>query len=344
MPKTTPGTELMNRIYSGQMGGAAPEIVESARAAISDACEELIEAGARIRPLMVGDRRVGWVRGVHVTERKMLGRWFTGAEFVENVLLLATTLTRDELDGCTGREIHILANLVKDMTECDLSLAPYISAFVTTGASECLWHGHAHTLTSFENKVVEMPDGARLKILAPSHHAKLWATLCTYREQNKARLDGMMNAAMIVRPWTGQNIDPFVAELRTSLRRLQVNDLSAWEGVVSTKALDVRDGWAHPDDTKEGLVRELKGMLSGDRHERVMDAFMQQQISAAEAETARIEALQKKHGEMGVTRKGEPVVLTPAQVREREKNLKRGVAAPRDTEISPTAAERIKKY
>ncbi len=293
---------------------------------------------------MVGDKRLGWVRGVHITERKMLGRWFTGQEFIERVLLSATTLTRDELDLCTGREIHILANLVKDLTEYDLSLAPYISAFVTTGISECLWHGCGTTLTSFENKIINMPDGAMVKILAPSHHADLWATLCTYREQNKVRLDGMMNAAMIVRPWTGQGIDPFVAELRTSLRRLQVNDISAWESVVSTKALDVRDGWAHPDDTKEGLMRELKGMLAGDKHEKVMDAFMQQQIAAAEAETARIESLQKKHGEMGVTRKGEPVVLTPAQVREREKGLRKGVVAPRDTEISPTAAERIKKY
>lgn len=343
MPKTTDGTRLMQQIFSGETKRVTPEVVKTVRTQVSEACEEILDLGARIRPLMVEDERVGWVRGVHITERKALARWYTGGEYVEGVLLLATTFTREELDLCTGREIYQLAKLVKQMTEYDLSLAPYMRAFSTTSTSEFLWHGKGRALTSFENKIIEMPDGKKMKIMTPSHHAKLWSTLCTYREQGKTRLDGMMNATMIVRPWAGRNIEPFVAELRTSLRNMAADAIEPWEGIVSTQATDVDDGWGHPDDTKEGLLRELHGMLAHDRHEQVMDAFMAQQIAAAEAEQARIERLQKVRGGPGVSQKEGYVVLTPGQVREREKSLKKGTPV-RDTEISPTAGERIRKY
>src|SRR5277367_481223 len=102
--KLTEGVELMNQIYAGGMLKATPEIVQSVRAAVSEACEELLDIGARIRPLMVAGKRIGWVRGLHVTERKILNRWNTSSsEFVEYTLLLATTLTREQLNLCTGR-------------------------------------------------------------------------------------------------------------------------------------------------------------------------------------------------------------------------------------------------
>lgn len=343
--KLTEGADLMNQIYSGGMQKATPDVVQTVRAQVAEACEELLDIGARIRPLMVGETRIGWVRGLHLTERKTLNRWYTNSrEFVEYSLLLATTLTREELNACTGREIFHLAKLVKEMTEFDLSLAPYMAAFSTTSTSEYLWHGKGRALTSFDNKVIKMPDGAEMKIMTPSHHAKLWGTLCTYREQSKSKLENMMNAAMIVRPHAGHKLDPFVSELRTSMRNMIADAIEPWESVVSTSSLEVADGWGHPDDSKEGLLRELHGMLSHDKHEQVMDAFMRQQVLAAEAENTRIEKLQKQRGGPGVVQDEGVVVMTPAQVREREKNLKKGIRIPRDTEISPTAGERIKRY
>jgi hypothetical protein len=342
--KLTEGAELMNQIYAGGMQKATPEIVQTVRVGVSEACEELLDLGARIRPLMVGKQRIAWVRGLHMTERKILNRWCTDKEFVEHSLLLATTLTPEELGAFTGREVFHLAKLVKEMTEFDLSLAPYLTAFSTTATSEYLWHGKGLALTSFENKVISLPDGSKMKIMTPSHHAKLWATLCTYREQNKTKLSEMMNAAMIVRPWAGHKIDTFVAELRTAQRHLIPDAIEPWEAVVSVRTTDLADGWGHPDDSKEGLLRELKGMLSYDKHEQVMDAFMRQQLLAAEAEKTRIEKLQKKHGGPGVSQKEGIRVFTPQQIRDREKNLKKGIPTPRDTEISPTAQERIKNY
>ena len=344
MPKITEGAELMNQVFSeGGLQRATPEIVGAVRVRVSEACEEMLDVGARIRPLMVGNQRVGWVRGVHVTERKMLDRWYNGKEYVENVLLLATTLSREEIDLCTGREIYQLAKLVKEMTEYDISITPYMSAFSTTSTSEFLWHGKGLALTAFENKIIPMPDGSKMKIMTPSHHAKLWGTLCTYREQSKTRLDGMMNATMIVRPWVKSGLDPFVAELKVAMRNLTADAIEPWENIVSTKATSAYDGWGHVDDTKEGLLRELKGMLAHDKHEQVMDAFMHQQVAAAEAEAVRLERLQKKHGGPGVVQKEGIVVLTPQQVKDRENRLKKGTTA-RDTEIYPTAAERIKNY
>ncbi len=343
MPKATAGTELRNQIFSGGTQRATPEIVRTVRVHVSEACEEILDIGARIRPLMVGDARLGWVRGLHITERKILARWCVGTEFLEQALLLATSLGREELACFTTREIFNLVRLVKQMTDFDLSLAPYMTAFATTSVSEFLWHGKGLALTSFENRVVRMPDGGEVKIMSPSHHAKLWASLCTYRTANKLKIDGMMNAAMIVRPWVRNAMDPFVAELRVSARNLEVDAIEPWESVVSTHAVEVDDGWGHPDDTREGLLRELHGMLAHDKHEQVMDAFMRQQIRAAEAEQERIARLQKKRGGPGVYQKEGVVVLTPAEVRKREQQMKKGVPV-RETEIAPTAAERIVHY
>lgn len=343
MPKLTEGVEMMNRIFTDGVQKATPDIVKTVKTQVSEACEEILEIGARIRPLLVSGKRVGWVRGLHITERKILNRWYTDMEFVEEAVLLATSLTREEVQILTGQELFILAKLVKEMTEFDLSLAPYMGAFSTTSTSEFLWHGKGQLLTGFENKIVKLPDGAEMKIMSPSHHSKLWSTLCVYREQNKFRLDSMMNAAMITRPFAGKAIDPFVAELRTSMRNMVADASGPWESVVSVTATDVNDGWGHPDDTKEGLLRELKGMLSHDKHEQVMDKFMQQQVDAAELETKRIEALHKKRGGPGVGQKEGVVILTPQQVRERELALKKGTPV-YDPEASPTAGDRIKRY
>lgn len=345
MPEITEGAKLMNRIHAGEWRKAVPEVLNSVRTRVTAACEELIEVGARIRPLMVGEKRVGWIRGLHLTERKLLERWYgKGQEFVVEALLIATTFSREDLSLFTGREIHSLTKLVKDMSEYDLSLAPYINAFSTTSASEYLWYSKGKDASSFERKVVIMPDGSRIQLLAPSHHAKLWATLCSYRDQNKVRLDNAMNAAMIVRPWAGKSVESFANQLKAAIRDIQPDSPTAWEHVVDTAAVDVNDGWGHPDDSISGMLRELHGMIAGDKHEQVMDALMRQQIAAAEAESARVEKL---HREPGVGQKEGMVILTPAQVREREKQLKKGRLKPVETDMpegGPPIRDRVLKY
>src|SRR5208337_1554212 len=108
------GTDIMNRIYSGGLKKMTPATLELVRRQVSTACEELIEIGARIRPLMVGTRRIGWVRGVHLTERKMLTHWYpeTDIEFADIILTFGTTLTGEERAKLTSREVIYLVKLI----------------------------------------------------------------------------------------------------------------------------------------------------------------------------------------------------------------------------------------
>jgi hypothetical protein len=43
-----------------------------------------------------------------------------------------------------------------------------------------------------------------MKVLAAADQARLWASLCNYRSQNKERLDASFNAVLIIRPWVGK--------------------------------------------------------------------------------------------------------------------------------------------
>jgi hypothetical protein len=344
------GIDLMRRINDGLVQKNPSEYVEQVRREITENCEELIQVGARIRPLVVRGEQVGWVRAVSNAERTRLRHWvFDPDEFVLNILSIATSLTKQELNEFTGLEIHNIVELVSKMTEYDLSLYPYLSCFTTTMTSESLWHSSGHKLSSFENKVIELPDGKRMKILAPSEHARLWATLCTYREQAKKRLDESWNALLIVRPWAGKGVDSLSNELKGVARRLQTDSLEPWESIVRQggATIDFNDGWGHAGDSPEDLLREMRGMLANDKHEQLMSKFETQQIEAAEARQRELQSIIERHGGPGV---GEEVMVveTEQQVRQREVELRRGRVQPipygRNTETALAPDERIKKY
>ena len=76
MPETK-GVEMMRRLNDGQIEVQLSHAVAQTRGSVTAAIEELIEVGARIRPLYVYGKRTGWVRGVHLSERKALRRWVT---------------------------------------------------------------------------------------------------------------------------------------------------------------------------------------------------------------------------------------------------------------------------
>lgn len=340
------GQDIANRITEGRIKKITPDVLKQVREFVSDACEELLLTGARVRPLLVGDAQIGWVRGVHPSERRLLAHWYPdgGTDFVEAILTLGTTLTREELAAMSGREIISLAKLVKQMTDHDISLVPYVSAFATTYRSEQLWNSKQRALSDYGTKTVGLPDGKALRLIAPPNHANLWAYLCAARDLNRSRLEASMNAAMIVRPWVGKGADGYIHELRTALRNLQPDKDTAWLQIVKTsKTVNVDDGWGHPDDSEAGLLRELHGMVSGDLHEQVMDAFMKQQLDAAEDEKARVAALVERRGGPGVEQT-ERFVMTPKQMKERQDALRKGKPVPRDTEVAPSPAERIKRY
>src|SRR5271154_69906 len=347
------GMDLMRRISRGEVKVAPKEQVETVKAEITENCEELVEVGARIRPLLVGGKQVGWVRGVHLQERKVLRRYVRDPnDYVALTLKHATSFTQEEIEVMSADEIKSLAEVVRQMSEYDVSLYPYLSAFVTTPTSEALWYGKGDDLTSFEHKTVTMPDGKKVNIMAPPDHARLWATLCSYREQAKKRLEDNTNALFIVRPWAGKQVDPIANELKSVARQLETGSNHMWEQIVQVQQkVDVNDGWGHPGDSVEDLRRELKGMMEGDKHERLMDAWAKQMIHEAEEKQKEVDAAREKRGiqSAGVYQQTMEV-LTEREVQERQAALAKGQQPKAKTRVNyevdgqTRQLDKIKKY
>ena len=189
--------------------------------------------------------------------------------------------------------------------------------------------------------------------MCPSDHARLWASLCTYREQAKKRLDESWNAVLIMRPWAGKSVDGLAAELKAATRQMQAGVLEPWESTVKApedRTLD--DGWAHMEnmETEEGMLKELHGMLGNDRHERLMAKFEKQQVDEAERHRQEIERLVTRRGGVGVNREI-IVVETEADVRRKELELRQGRMVPvlvrRDQPDEGTRTDlgdRLRKY
>lgn len=335
MAKSTFGTELMRKIAEGQIEHLPSEFIAQTRTEISTAIEELIDVGARVRPLMVGNERIGWVRGVHLTERKLLQRWALGeTEFILTMLGLATTLTPDELRSLNLIEVRSLSRLVREMTDSDLRLYPYLQSFVSTSMSEQLWYSKGTDATTFRDRTIRMPDGKELKILAPPDQSRLWATLCNYRIQTKQRLDASFNTVLTIRPWVGRGADPLSADLKNIARSLRTDSFEPWREVIRAEP-EVRfnDGWAHSeDDSIEGMKRELKGMLSMDRHEQVVAAFEKQTREREEQKLRQQEALVKHRREL--------LAEAPPMVPMTEAEVQSQTAAHRQrSQVTPVVAE-----
>jgi hypothetical protein len=351
------GVDLMRRINDGELKKAPMGRIEAVKKLITENCEELIEGGARIRPLLVGDEQIGWARGLHLQERLMLRRWVKDPnDFVGHALALATSLAEEEIDALTALEARSLAEVVKRMTEYDTSLFPFLSAYVTTQSSENLWYGQGEKLTSYENKVVLMPDGKRIKLLVPPDHARMWASLCTYREQAKRRLEDNFNSLFIVRPWAGRSADPISAELKNVARSLETDSTEPWERVVRKEAAANKDdGWAHAGDSVEDMQRELKGMISGDKHERLMDKWQKQMEDEAEATKRKLSELRAERrgdSEPGIIAE-RMEVFTDKQVKERQAALRKGLPPPKskpvkredyEVDAATRMLEKLKRY
>lgn len=175
----TRGVDLMRQLNEGSLEQAPSECLQKTREEVTSAIEELLDVGARIRPLLVEGKRVGWVRGIHLSERKALKRWlYDEMELVEQLLLLGTTLSIEEIRSLSMVEMRSLSRVIREMTDSDLSLYPFISAFVTTNVSEQLWFSRGTEATAFRERTVSMPDGKQVRIMAASDQSRLWETLC----------------------------------------------------------------------------------------------------------------------------------------------------------------------
>ena len=347
------GSELISQIHSGEIGKVSGVYVAKVRNEIIEAMQELLETGARVRPLLADGKTVGYVRGLHWSERKWIRRFVMGnTEQILQALLLATTLSREQLLVCSSLEIQALSRIVAEMSDRDVSLYPYLSAFVSTSASEQLWYSHGSSLSDFSERRIILPNDKALKLVAPSDHSRLWTTLCTMREQSKRRLDDNFNSAMIVRSNVGKGANAIIADLRQMAKGLTPDQMEPWENIVRQESKSAEDGWAHAETSFEGLKREMDNMLANDRHERVIDHFHETQLKEWEGKQRKVdEVLSSKIPELeerGVH------VLTERDVKSRQRRLRSGqpiqpafqpAARPEEMEVDEANVhQRLKKY
>ena len=321
MSEGTFGTSLMNQLHSGELAVAPSATVLEVRSQITTAFEEIVEVGARIRPLHLNNLHVGWLRGLYYSERKLLLRWYPNtAERTIKILTTATTLTEAEVKDLDGYEFRMLLRQVIAAEAADTTLFPFVSPFVTTSASESLWFSVGADSKRY-NRPIDLLDGNTMKLLAPPDHCRLWRLLCNYREQAKAKLAGTLDASLVARAFIGKGATKLINDLNKASRRLIPDVDEPWKMAIRVVAEDVNlnDGWghAHIDTSEEGILREGEGMLAEDKHEQFMAKFYteQEQRQQHEAEQ-QLQDLNHAY-EVGIMDEA-PRIITEKELQERE--------------------------
>ena len=301
----TIGSDLIQKLMDSDESPVASATVQRVKDDVTSALIELIDCGCRPRALVVNGSHLGFVRGVHAPERRLLFTYFPSAEDrIHHTLALGTTLSPEDLGSLDGLEAQGIIRLIDQCTDADTSLLPYLSAFVTTSASEILWFSRGAAATAYANHRVSLPGGQAFTLLTSPEHSRLWAILSTIRDRAKRNLDATYNAAMITRAFAGKGADKIFTSLKRSSQALQSDSPEPWSHVVKMDLADVNfaDGWGHSaqDDSPEGLLREHQGIERMDKHEQAMAAIYKAQVDAAKAQVEeadrRFQAAMEFHG------------------------------------------------
>ena len=326
--RSSTGSDLMKDINDGKIAVRSSKYAEEVKRKTIEAMVELITFGARVRPLTIGDSRIGWVRSLSFNEKKQIDIWFPDyQDRIEHTILSATSLTLKELDSMDSIELNAVLRTILSMNLADLSLYPYISAFVSTSASFRL----ASSLSSdlLIPKKIRMPDGKVLSQLCSSDIAQLWVALTRVRETTIERLENAQNAGTVARAFVGKGADDYNNAINKALNDLRSDMIDPWMDVINFLSVKTDEnfedgfGHSHQDNSVEGLMREMKGMSEGDKHEQLMEAFHQSQIKEETDKRDKIEELIRRRREIleASDQTEIMVVRTEAEVRQREREL-----------------------
>ena len=322
------GSDLMNQINEGKIAVKSSKFAEEVRNKMVEAMTELITFGARIRPLMLRGHQVGWVKAVPYNEKRQFDIWYSDEESrIERVILSATTLSKEELDDLDNVELNAILKVILSMNLADLSLYPYVSAFVSTNASFRLWASHRSALLT--SKSIIMPDGKGFKQLSSPDIIQLWASLCQIRENTIQRLENAQNAGTIARAFVGKGADNYNNAITKALNTLRTDAIEPWMEIINFLSVktdvDLEDGFghSHQDNSTEGLMRELKGMNEGDKHEQLMEAFHKSQLKIEDDKRRKAEDIIRRRREILESEEQMEmlVVRTEAEVKQREREI-----------------------
>ena len=323
MSMATAGTELLKQLVEGEFDHPTPETVSLVRKEVVPALSELIDRGFRARPLQLAGETTGMIRGLHLAERRQLFIWYPKPEDrIYYMISLATTFSKEVIDDLDGYEAQQIIRLIDAMTDADMSLYPYVSAFSSTSASELIWYSRGASVTGWSSRTDQLPDGSKFTLLSPPDHARLWAGVAQLRERSKRRLDDTYNAAMITRALTGKGSDKLYSALKKQQLALQSDSDTPWIKITKadSKAINFKDGWghSHQDDSVEGIMREIGGVAKMDKHEQFMDEFYKRQMEEARRREEDMD-LHFKQAIEGSGLEETVTYLTDAQVAEMDK-------------------------
>ena len=79
------GVDLMNQISVGELKFKQSNVALEVKENVSIAMVEILTLGARVRPLKLNGKRIGWIRPLAYSERKLLDRMIENEE--ERILL-----------------------------------------------------------------------------------------------------------------------------------------------------------------------------------------------------------------------------------------------------------------
>jgi hypothetical protein len=358
------GSDLMNQINSGEMKFKQSEIASEVKAQVSEALTEIIQRGARARPLFINSARVGWVRPLAYSERKILDQFSQSAdERFTLILSHCTTLTEKEIEDLDIHEFNSLLIHIHRMTLADLSLYPFLSAFITTQQSQALWVSRHDAL--FNRSELRLFDGSVFKFVAQPDIIPLWASLSSIREDAIKKLEQTQNFGTLIKAWAGKSADKYLNDISKALQSYQPDIIQPWVDVIdyvkliskAEKHFDDGFGHSHEDNTVQGLLREMQGMLEGDKHELLMETFYQGQLEEAQRKNEEVQRIiQKRREDLAHLDDSSMVVLTDAEVRRRERQIREASVETRlqrrmRDELSDQpetdevdSAERISKY
>lgn len=322
MTDSVRGIDLLNSANStiGVLSAPLKDLQDKTILAIS----EILYHGARVRPLMMDNKLIGYARGLRLSEKAWLSTMYPEPIGYLKALLHYSTTLGSLIDSLSVVEFRRVFHVVERLGRADESLLPLVYPFSTTSASEKL---AAVPLPPIDT--LRTPHGP-METLGPSEIYLQWRFMCKHREDLKVILNETQNSVMIVQAWVGKAAAQMATELKNSQKQLHPNIPDPWMelGVALDPDIDFEDGWghSHQDQSLDGLMREYNGMVREDKHEQLMLALAEKQRQELIEEREKVLRLKNRAEGVSYSEKISEEISPKQTEKERKERIQAGIA------------------